>query len=128
MEINFEKLIDEIFLRPALWDQKTKIYHNRIFVEKNWTEMENIFETEKGCLKKKWKNIRDQFRSEWKKNPNTKSGDPGISEEAYSHYTSWPHFTSLFFLKDQMKPRNVLTLHHNLPSRKLHRDFHQKCL
>lgn len=39
-----ENLINEVFLRPA--DQRSKNYHNRILVEKNWKEMENILETE----------------------------------------------------------------------------------
>ncbi|XP_034118108.1 transcription factor Adf-1-like [Drosophila albomicans] len=102
--MDIENLISEVFLRPALWDQKSKNYHNRILVEKNWTEIENMLETSKDGLKKKWKNLRDQFRNEWKKIPISKSGDSGVSEEAYSNYTSWPHFNSLLFLKDQIKP------------------------
>lgn len=57
----------------------------------------------------KWKNLRDYFRKELKKVPLPRSGDPG--EEALKKST-WPHFKSLLFLKDQFLPR---TSHSNLP-------------
>lgn len=55
-------------------------------------------------LKKKWKNLRDQFRHELKKIPIRGTGDPEDSDESYSN---WAHFKDLLFLKDQMKCRQL---------------------
>lgn len=45
MSFSVENLISEIFCHSVLWDQKSKNYHNRIIVEKNWTEIEKALET-----------------------------------------------------------------------------------
>lgn len=56
-------------------------------------------------MKKKWKYLRDQFRSELRKTPTPKSGDAG--DTASEITSTWPYFQSLLFLKDQMKYRNL---------------------
>ncbi|XP_061395716.1 uncharacterized protein LOC133331335, partial [Musca vetustissima] len=104
MEIDAETLITEVFTRPVLWDKSNKSYHNRIIVENNWKHIEGVMQKPKQ-LKKKWKGLRDQFRNEYKKIPVARSGDPGISEEEFNKYIIWPHFKSLLFLKNQIKPR-----------------------
>lgn len=38
-KMDIDQIISEIFSRPALWDQKNKLYHNRVFVEKLWTSV-----------------------------------------------------------------------------------------
>nr|CAH7761978.1 unnamed protein product [Callosobruchus chinensis] len=53
--------------------------------------------------------LRDYFRKELKNVPLPRSGDLG--EEALKKST-WPHFKSLLFMKDQFLPR---TSHTNLP-------------
>lgn len=45
-------------------------------------------------VRKKWKNIRDQFRAELPKIPVPKSGDGANIE---SHNSNWPYFKQLFF-------------------------------
>ncbi|XP_054086979.1 uncharacterized protein Adf1_11 isoform X2 [Zeugodacus cucurbitae] len=106
MDIDPDTLINEIVLHPILWDQKHKAYHNRYLVEKEWECLEAAMK-QPNLLKKKWKYIRDQFRSEYKKILVAKSGDPDISEAQYELYTTWAHFKSLLFLKDQIKPRKI---------------------
>ncbi|XP_034478995.1 uncharacterized protein LOC117785192 [Drosophila innubila] len=108
MDINVKDLISEVYKRPVLWDRTSTKYRDRKQVEKNWSEIEETLETPKDCLKKKWKNTRDQFRNECKKMPGAKSGEYGNLEKHYKKYTSWPHFKSLLFLTSQMKSRSSL--------------------
>ncbi|XP_067617613.1 uncharacterized protein [Eurosta solidaginis] len=103
--MDIDQIISEIFSRPALWDQKNKLYHNRVYVEKLWTSVAAEIKVPKEDLKKKWKYLRDQFRSELKKTPTPKSGDAG--DTASQITSTWPYFQSLLFLKDQMKYRNL---------------------
>lgn len=37
--MDIDCLIGEIFLRPALWDQKNKNHHNRFVLDKLWDEV-----------------------------------------------------------------------------------------
>ena len=52
-------------------------------------------------LRKKWKYLRDQFSVEFGKIKPPRSGDP--AGESYG--PKWPHYRSLLFLKDIVKPR-----------------------
>ena len=52
-------------------------------------------------LRKKWKYLRDQFSVEIGKIKPPGSGDPG----GESYEPKWPHYRSLLFLKDIVKPR-----------------------
>lgn len=47
-------------------------------------------------IKSKWKNLRDAYRKEFKKNQGENSTDPVISQ--------WAHFKQMSFIKDQMFP------------------------
>lgn len=53
-------------------------------------------------VRSKWKTLRDTFRKELKKMPMKRSGD-GASETVWK--SSWAHFESLYFLKDQFTAR-----------------------
>ena len=53
--------------------------------------------------KKKFKNLRDQFRLELKKVPEGRAGDPSLPLEEY--LSSWPWFKMMFFLKDKIHRR-----------------------
>ncbi|XP_075163331.1 transcription factor Adf-1-like [Haematobia irritans] len=105
MEIDMEAFITEVFTRPVIWDKCNKSYPNRVGVENNWKNIQGVMKKPRDQLKKKWKGLRDQFRNEFKKNPAARSGDLGISEKEYNNYVVWPHYKSLLFLKDQIKPR-----------------------
>ncbi|GBP14833.1 hypothetical protein EVAR_75424_1 [Eumeta japonica] len=58
-----------------------------------------FFFTEK-ALRKKWKNIRDQFMKEFKKIPVCRSGDAGTDENT----SRWPYFQMMLFIKDDVTP------------------------
>ncbi|CAH1997433.1 unnamed protein product [Acanthoscelides obtectus] len=98
------QLINSVYHRRAIWDQSHPDHRNRYVLDKLWEEVAN--ECNNQSVKKvseKWKNLRDYFRKELKKIPLPRSGDPG--EEALKK-SSWPHFKSLLFLRDQFLPRS----------------------
>ncbi|XP_058839520.1 uncharacterized protein LOC131694999 [Topomyia yanbarensis] len=98
-----ESIISEVFSHNILWDKTLKEYHNRVLVEKEWNTISKRLDVPKDLLKKRWKNLRDQFGKELKKIPQSKSGDPGPA--SLDNYSTWPYFKSMWFLQKQMKPR-----------------------
>ncbi|XP_055641892.1 transcription factor Adf-1-like isoform X2 [Toxorhynchites rutilus septentrionalis] len=104
MEVESDRLISLVFLRRALWDKTSKQYRDRLCVNSLWHQVAaELGVNTTYAVKKKWKNLRDAFGKELRKFPVAKSeeGDPLNIEK----YTTWPHFESMLFLKDQMKPR-----------------------
>ena len=63
--------------------------------------MRLFFVLSDAVLRKKWKYLRDQFSVEFGKIKPPRSGDPG----GESYEPKWPHYRSLLFLKDIVKPR-----------------------
>ncbi|KAJ8721033.1 hypothetical protein PYW08_006498 [Mythimna loreyi] len=55
--------------------------------------------------KKKWKNLRDTFSKEFKKNPKPRSGTDADNEPKYTG--TWPHFEAMSFSKVVLKPRQT---------------------
>lgn len=69
------------------------------------------------AAKTKWKGLRDTFRREYQKAVKHKSGAAGGGKSG----STWPYFESLYFLADQMTPRessgNIpLTKENSLPT------------
>ncbi|XP_062699096.1 uncharacterized protein LOC134284307 [Aedes albopictus] len=105
MAIDVETLISLVFERTPLWNQTLKVYRNKVITEKLWRQIAtNLGEdVTTDDIKKKWKTVRNQFGKELRKVPEGRSGDEAPLN--YETYTTWPHFESLLFLKDHMKPR-----------------------
>lgn len=57
------------------------------------------------AARKKWRNLRDQFKKERKKVVKPKSGAEQGSMEKYRG--KWSHYVSMLFLKDMETPRNT---------------------
>jgi len=55
--------------------------------------------------KKKWRNLRDQYKKELKKVKKPKSGSSQDGLEKY--HGKWSYFVSIQFLKDVETPRNT---------------------
>ncbi|XP_063365979.1 uncharacterized protein LOC134654468 [Cydia amplana] len=51
-------------------------------------------------IKRKWKNLKDNYRKELKKLSTSRSGDPGTGDDT----SPWKHFNQMSFLKDDMIP------------------------
>lgn len=99
VKMDANRLIAEVYKRPALWNQRHISYHNREVTNRVWLEIATIFKLPKPVLKAKWKGLRDTFRAELKKEL--------VYQKSNYHRNRpvWIHFKSLQFLKEQMVPR-----------------------
>ncbi|XP_017467135.1 PREDICTED: uncharacterized protein LOC108359684 [Rhagoletis zephyria] len=96
-----EVLIKEVFARPGLWDKKNNNHHNIFVLEKLWEEVAVEMKTTPIAARKRWKSLRDKFRTTFTAIPKTKAGD---AQFAYNMH-EWRYFRSLLFLKDQFSAR-----------------------
>ncbi|XP_022835315.1 uncharacterized protein LOC111362793 [Spodoptera litura] len=118
MSFNTEEFISAVQPRTPIWQSKHSHHMNRNILNKLWKEIaelfpdmegdftsintkQNLFFTEK-ALGKKWKNIRDQFMKEFKKNPVSRSGDAGTDQNT----SVWPYFQMMQFIKDDVTPES----------------------
>ncbi|CAG2062265.1 unnamed protein product [Timema podura] len=97
-QMNPEKLISCVFVRPELWDQKNKLYSTREAKLIAWAEVGDEMGVSGDAAKIKWTSLRDVFRREIKRTLRTSIGHDGISQVR----SKWVHFNSMLFLKDQM--------------------------
>jgi hypothetical protein len=72
----------------AKYLQTRKLFVNSFF---------SLFSYAEETVKAKWKNLRDTFRKEFKKVPQSHSGDGG--EQAPRYVGTWPHFGAMLFLQ-----------------------------
>ncbi|XP_047992489.1 uncharacterized protein LOC125231170 [Leguminivora glycinivorella] len=93
-----DSLIREVKNRPILWDKKHELHKNRTVMDRVWDEVSAVVGKNKDQIKMKWRNLRDQFSREVKKNPLGEDGTPII--EKYSG--KWAYYESLTFLKDNV--------------------------
>ncbi|PSN43109.1 hypothetical protein C0J52_10473 [Blattella germanica] len=84
-----EKLINSVHNRPPIWDNSCDNHHNRFVLDELWSEIAQENNARKKDVKSKWKYLRDNFRKEYSKDPNS--------------HTTWPYFKNLMFLKDQFR-------------------------
>ncbi|XP_033329196.1 uncharacterized protein LOC117221943 [Megalopta genalis] len=96
-----EKLILTVFSHHNLWDTSSKNYHNRDISRQTWKKISKEMGLNVEAVKTRWRGLRDTFRRELKKIPKRRSSDEGGTPVR----SSWPHFSSMLFLKDQFTPR-----------------------
>ncbi|XP_042873236.1 uncharacterized protein LOC122253890 [Penaeus japonicus] len=101
--MDIENLINEVSLTPCIWDASHKQHSDRTVIAQQWKRIAEKLRVSDDAAKKKFKNLRDQFRLELKKVPLGRSGDPELPIEEY--LTIWPWFRRMFFLKDQILRR-----------------------
>ncbi|KAK3925146.1 Transcription factor Adf-1 [Frankliniella fusca] len=98
--MDLRRLIEEVRVRPALWDQNHQHRHNHGVLDVLWEDVAKLFNMSPEETRKKWKGLRDTFRRELRKCPNGFEED--LSED---DYPQWVFFKHLMFLKGQMKAR-----------------------
>ncbi|CAH1982190.1 unnamed protein product [Acanthoscelides obtectus] len=84
----------------------------------NMHDVYEVIVTEKQ-LRKKWKNLRDQFRKEKKKFPTPRSGDAANETES-----TWPYFQLMQFLNDDITPEVMTGNLHDSDSDSLNESCH----
>ncbi|GBP59964.1 hypothetical protein EVAR_84464_1 [Eumeta japonica] len=101
MSFNTEEFVSAVQARTPIWQSKHVHHINRNVLNKLWKEIAELFpDMEEKALRKKWKNIRDQFMKEFKKIPVCRSGDAGTDE----NISRWPYFQMMLFIKDDVTP------------------------
>ncbi|RVE52805.1 hypothetical protein evm_002462 [Chilo suppressalis] len=104
MDFDVEKFISEIQSRSAIWDMKSTQYSDRLLKLKQWEEIVTLYlepgqtsdkeKKELGrSLQIKWKNLRDAFMKECRRQKNIKSGAGAKKNNQYRFYNQ------LLFLK-----------------------------
>ena len=90
--MDIEKLIN------CIHNKFSKNYNNRDIAKRLWTEVSLEMELTVPDLKKKWANLRDQFRKEFNKH-----NGPGKSGAAAENKkSSWAYYDSLLYLSKQI--------------------------
>uniref|UniRef100_A0A2S2PPH3 Transcription factor Adf-1 n=1 Tax=Schizaphis graminum TaxID=13262 RepID=A0A2S2PPH3_SCHGA len=105
---DFEKtelLISEIQKHNVLWNKSHKKYKDRLIGAKAWAEVSKVTGITGNEAKKRWRNLRDQFKKELKKVKKPKSGSSQDGLEKY--HGKWSYFMSMQFLKDIETPRKT---------------------
>ncbi|RZC40737.1 uncharacterized protein BDFB_004026 [Asbolus verrucosus] len=104
--MNTRLFINEIKNRRALWDQSDQNYHNKKVLHDQWLEVATIFDIEVSTAKQKWKNLRDTFRVELKKNRKY-----SVSETPETlNKSQWSYYEDMLFIKDILKTRKLRDL------------------
>ncbi|GJQ82309.1 hypothetical protein Trydic_g385 [Trypoxylus dichotomus] len=97
--MDVEKLVREVHAKRPIWDVKNPLHHNRELIYKFWKEIAKNCNTTIQQAKTKWKNLRDSFRTEFKKVLRARANNPDGDSSAASN---WVWYKELAFLEDQM--------------------------
>uniref|UniRef100_A0A1E1WBJ4 MADF domain-containing protein n=1 Tax=Pectinophora gossypiella TaxID=13191 RepID=A0A1E1WBJ4_PECGO len=115
MHFETDVFIEEIRKRPCLWNSNSPDHGDKLLKLKCWNELVDIYarrgasseDRRKLCVKlqQKWRNIRDNFVKQLKKNARQNESGPGVK-----FTTPYGYFNNLLFLKDSVisNPRNSL--------------------
>ncbi|KAI8436330.1 hypothetical protein MSG28_004367 [Choristoneura fumiferana] len=82
-------LIKEVRKRPCIWDPNDEYYSERYHLSVAWGDISKILNMAEDVLRAKWKNLRDFFKKEVKKND---------VETVEDYRGRWRHFKSMGFL------------------------------
>ncbi|XP_076253888.1 uncharacterized protein LOC143192416 [Rhynchophorus ferrugineus] len=96
--MNVDKLIACVQSRNALWDQRSKEYHDRLLIKKLWVEVGQEMSTTVEAVKTKWRTMRDNFRKELIKMQ-------GRSGTDVAKKPKWIYFETMSFLADTLSSR-----------------------
>ncbi|CAD7088669.1 unnamed protein product [Hermetia illucens] len=113
MRIDEAKLIEEVKKRRPLWDPRLKSYQSRELKWKLWNEVAESLDISRDAAQKKFKNMKDIFRRELKRNAaKAKQRADSINstnsemDSASSTSSKWRLFDDMVFLKDCLDVRS----------------------
>ncbi|XP_066958378.1 uncharacterized protein [Macrobrachium rosenbergii] len=107
--VDTELFIDEVEKRPAIWDTRSVDYKDKLVKRKCWEELVEIFCSSEETrdrkivglhLQKKWKNLRDSFTKELKKQKSLPSGSG-------TRNSSYVFFRRLRFLENSVSSKET---------------------
>ncbi|XP_023229725.1 transcription factor Adf-1-like [Centruroides sculpturatus] len=97
-----EALINEVRTCPWLYDIRRADYKDNIKKNNSWTEISKKLNVEESLVKKRWQNIRDQYRRK-NKEENLPSGSGGRKRQ------QWAYFNMLSFLRPGIEQINTIS-------------------
>ncbi|KAL4718840.1 hypothetical protein ACJJTC_014070 [Scirpophaga incertulas] len=129
-DINTEEFINEIEIRPAIWNSKSDKYSNRTETRNAWEgicekfieDFQNKTTGEKNSagnylfksdfqwyFKKKWRHIRDAYARDLKKQRESKSGSEAKTKRKYVYFDRLQFLSELYEIKPDSKGKNNQT-------------------
>lgn len=109
--LNVDQLIVCVHKRPALWNRHCDSHNNRYKSKQLWDEVASELNMSVENVKKKWNNLRDQFRKEY-----VRLNKPGKSDTVATIKTSsWSYYEKLLFLAKQILPKSLREHRHSPP-------------
>ncbi|XP_023228236.1 uncharacterized protein LOC111629983 [Centruroides sculpturatus] len=97
-----ECLINEVRTYPWLYDIRRADYKDNIKKNNSWREISKKLNVEESLVKKRWQNIRDQYRRK-NKEENLPSGSGGRKRQ------QWAYFNMLSFLRPGIEQINTIS-------------------
>ncbi|XP_067124504.1 uncharacterized protein [Centruroides vittatus] len=97
-----EALINEVRRYPWLYDIRRADYKDNIKKNNSWTEISKKLNVKESLVKKRWQNIRDQYRRK-SKEENLPSGSGGRKRQ------QWAYFNMLSFLRPGIEQINKIS-------------------
>ncbi|XP_076045701.1 uncharacterized protein LOC143027942 [Oratosquilla oratoria] len=95
-----EEIISAVFQRREVWDPVDPLHKNVGALRKCWDDISKKLNITEKAAKGKWKNLRDYYRQELRKQSSKRSG-AGADDVGTS---TWPYFRQMSFLKDILNP------------------------
>ncbi|XP_023232465.1 uncharacterized protein LOC111632298 [Centruroides sculpturatus] len=93
-----EKLINNVYLHPEIWDKRLPDHRNRNIIHTKWNEIAEATQLDVSKCKKLWKNLCDQFRAIHNSLPRSGSGLEATKPK-------WIFYPQLQFLADVVEAR-----------------------
>lgn len=94
--------------RPVLWDRRNKAHKNTKIINTSWDEVASSLSSDRETVRKAWKNLVDQFRTNYKNVMRNMPPDivdhPDVVEHMFKNIR-WTYFQQLLFLQDIVKTK-----------------------
>ncbi|XP_028175498.1 proton pump-interactor BIP131-like [Ostrinia furnacalis] len=102
-----EALINAIKARPVLWSPDDPLFKVKKVVNKTWDEIQELLpQYEVEDLRRKWKNLKDSYRKEFKKSCKITSSFDGTEwyESPWQYYNSMSFMRNILLKSPEQKP------------------------
>ncbi|XP_013110034.2 uncharacterized protein LOC106088871 [Stomoxys calcitrans] len=109
--MDVQRLIDEVRVRPGLWDMQHPDNKSRTIIPKLWQEVADALKVDdvEQC-KRKWKNVRDAYHALVKRTRKRIEKDikRGVYDPQKDYDSKWIYYKSLEFVKDCKRKRHSM--------------------
>ncbi|XP_061391584.1 uncharacterized protein LOC133326993 [Musca vetustissima] len=99
------RLIDEVRIRPVLWDVQRR--HSYKIIKKQWKEVAEAVGVDVRQCRRKWGNLRDTYRALLRRCENRIKRDKalGVYNPKIQYAIKWTYYKELSFIKDNTRTR-----------------------